>query len=303
MAERRIRFGVIGGGLMGREFASAAARWVHLADLGVRPEIAAVCDTSPDALAWFERLDPRPRLYADYRELLADESVEAVYCAVPHRLHEEVYLACLGAGKHLLGEKPFGIDLAANDAINAGIATHPALLAFGQAGGGDGFDVRLVLVLVQVIGAFFIVLVFVVALFVMAEMDLRPLHQTGKPLRARRKGYDAARDGHQAQARGQEGQRQAHKQQSQRQCPGQPRHLPHLRGMDGKPVRRDEPQKSSLVDALERTLSIRVLLDACLHESHVCIEFVRRVRRGGVRPRVRQDVAVDRRCVHRKLVE
>jgi 3-hydroxyacyl-CoA dehydrogenase len=41
---RTVRFGVIGGGLMGREFASAAARWLHLADLDVRPEIVHVCD-------------------------------------------------------------------------------------------------------------------------------------------------------------------------------------------------------------------------------------------------------------------
>jgi predicted dehydrogenase len=127
MAERRVRFGVIGGGLMGRELASAAARWLHLADLGVRPEIAVVCDTNAETLAWYERVEPHPRLVADYRELLADDSVEAVYVAVPHRLHEEIYVACLEAGKHLLGEKPFGIDLAANDAINRAIAASPEL--------------------------------------------------------------------------------------------------------------------------------------------------------------------------------
>ncbi len=121
MADRVVRFGLIGAGLMGREFASAAARWVHLAELGVRPELAVVCDTSPEALAWYERLDPAPRLVSDYRELLADETVEAVYCALPHDLHEEVYVAALQAGKHLLGEKPFGIDLAANEAINRAI--------------------------------------------------------------------------------------------------------------------------------------------------------------------------------------
>jgi predicted dehydrogenase len=128
MAERVVRFGLIGGGLMGREFASAAARWIHLADLGVRPELAVVCDTSPAALAWYERLDPRPRLVSDYREVLAEDSVEAVYCAVPHQLHEEIYVACLEAGKHLLGEKPFGIDLAANEAIGRAVAAQPGLL-------------------------------------------------------------------------------------------------------------------------------------------------------------------------------
>jgi predicted dehydrogenase len=65
---------------------------------------------------------------SDWEELLADESVEAVYCAVPHHVHAELYVAVLEAGKHLLGEKPFGIDLAANTAINAAIAARPNLL-------------------------------------------------------------------------------------------------------------------------------------------------------------------------------
>jgi predicted dehydrogenase len=113
---------------MGREFASAAARWVHLAEIGVRPEVAAVCDVNEQVLEWYERLDPTPRLLADYRDLLADDSIEAVYCAVPHHLHEEIYIAALRAGKHLLGEKPFGIDAAANAAITAGIEQRPGLL-------------------------------------------------------------------------------------------------------------------------------------------------------------------------------
>ena len=65
---------------------------------------------------------------SDYRHVLEDDTVEAVYVAVPHNLHEEIYVACLRSGKHLFGEKPFGIDLAANAAINAEIAAHPDLL-------------------------------------------------------------------------------------------------------------------------------------------------------------------------------
>lgn len=128
MSGRSVGIGIVGGGLMGRELASAAARWLHLADLGVRPEIVCVCDTSPEVLAWYERLTPLPRLVADYRELLADDRVEVVYCAVPHHLHEELFTAALRAGKHLLGEKPFGIDLAANEAIDREIDRHPELL-------------------------------------------------------------------------------------------------------------------------------------------------------------------------------
>jgi len=128
VAERVVSFGLIGGGLMGREFASACARWVHLEPLGVRPRIVAVADTNPEVLRWYERLDPPPRLVRDYREVLADERVEAVYVPVPHHLHEEICVAALAAGKHLFGEKPFGIDLSANEAISGEIARHPDLL-------------------------------------------------------------------------------------------------------------------------------------------------------------------------------
>ena len=45
-----VRFGIIGCGLMGREFASAAARWCHLTDDISRPEIVGVCDIDAQRL-------------------------------------------------------------------------------------------------------------------------------------------------------------------------------------------------------------------------------------------------------------
>lgn len=123
---QEIRFGVIGLGLMGREFASAAARWCHLLDMDVKPVITAVCDTSPKAIEWFEQNIPSVTFStSDYGELLAREDVDAVYCAVPHHLHERFYTDIIRAGKHLLAEKPFGIDLEANRHIMAVLEAHP----------------------------------------------------------------------------------------------------------------------------------------------------------------------------------
>ena len=123
---KTIRFGIVGCGLMGREFASAAARWCHLPGMRVRPEIVGVCDTNEALLGWYvENFDTVAVSTADYRELLANEAVEAVYVAVPHNLHRQVYCDVISAGRHLLGEKPFGIDKPANDAILACIAAHP----------------------------------------------------------------------------------------------------------------------------------------------------------------------------------
>jgi predicted dehydrogenase len=123
------RFGVIGCGLMGREFASAAARWLHLSNPAARPEIVAVCDTNPALMDWFADNVPSVRQRTtDYRALLANPDVDAIYCAVPHVLHQEFYIAILEAGKHLLGEKPFGMDLIQNRAIMAALARRPDLV-------------------------------------------------------------------------------------------------------------------------------------------------------------------------------
>ena len=124
-----IRFGVIGCGLMGREFASAAARWLHLATPSARPEIVAVCDTNSSLMDWFaDNVPSVSQRTTNYHELLANPDVDAIYCAVPHVLHEEFYTAILKAGKHLLGEKPFGMDFAQNDAIMKVLAEHPELV-------------------------------------------------------------------------------------------------------------------------------------------------------------------------------
>ncbi|MEM6391295.1 MAG: Gfo/Idh/MocA family oxidoreductase [Planctomycetota bacterium] len=127
-AIKTLRFGVIGAGLMGREFASAAARWCHLLDQNVRPEIVAVCDPNPQAVAWFEQAVPTVTFTTDdYKQLIARDDVDAIYCAVPHHLHSQLYTDIIASGKHLLGEKPFGIDQPTNRQILETIAANPGV--------------------------------------------------------------------------------------------------------------------------------------------------------------------------------
>jgi predicted dehydrogenase len=129
-AEKNIRFGLIGCGLMGREFASAVARWCHLLESDVKPEIVAVCNRTLQRTEWYsQQFDSIQQVTDDYRQLLANQEVDAVYIAVPHHLHQEIYCAAIEAGKHLMGEKPFGIDLPANQAILASLANHPEVVA------------------------------------------------------------------------------------------------------------------------------------------------------------------------------
>ena len=111
--KQTMRVGIIGGGLMGREAASAFGRWFVLENFPVRAELVAVCDLQPRLLDWFRNVPGVKLLTKEHRELLRSPHVDVVYVAVPHNLHERMYLDVLDAGKDLLAEKPFGIDLKA----------------------------------------------------------------------------------------------------------------------------------------------------------------------------------------------
>jgi len=123
---KTINFAVIGCGLMGREFGSAVLRWRHLTADIATPQIIGVCNRSPGPREWFDAF-PLKYSVSDYRELLDKPDIDAVYCAVPHDAHEQIYVDVINAGKHLMAEKPFGIDKKANANILAAIKNNPGV--------------------------------------------------------------------------------------------------------------------------------------------------------------------------------
>ena len=110
---------------MGREVAAAIQRWPALIDHPVRPRLTAVCDINESALDWFDEIDTVTTKVTDYKDLLSDASIDVIYVAVRHDLHERIYSDVIAAGKSLLAEKPFGIDQSAAEAILAAVEKHP----------------------------------------------------------------------------------------------------------------------------------------------------------------------------------
>jgi len=118
MSQSTLRWGIIGGGLMGREFAAALGRWFALVDETLpAASLVAVCDLNPAAREWFRRVPTVSQITASADELLSNPDVDAVYIALPHNLHQEFYLKALRASKDVLAEKPFGIDLDAAQTV------------------------------------------------------------------------------------------------------------------------------------------------------------------------------------------
>jgi predicted dehydrogenase len=109
------RWLLVGSGDIARKRVAAAIQSVCPGGL------AAVCDVNKEraeALAHDYGVD---RVYSDFDAALARADADAVYVATPVSLHSRQAAAALKAGRHVLVEKPLGLD-----AIDAAIALHAA---------------------------------------------------------------------------------------------------------------------------------------------------------------------------------
>ncbi len=88
--------------------ALAASQLCHIAAIGARHADRAAALGSRLA----EPGDASPRAYGSYEQVIADPAVEVVYIALPNDAHLPWALEALRADKHVLCEKPLGLDAA-----------------------------------------------------------------------------------------------------------------------------------------------------------------------------------------------
>lgn len=106
----KVKCGIIGLGAWGREILGTLQR---------QPEaqVTAVCDTYGLMLRRAASNSPGATSFEDYRKLLEDKSVQAVFVATPTHLHKEIVLDALKAGKHVYCEAPLANSLEDTKAI------------------------------------------------------------------------------------------------------------------------------------------------------------------------------------------
>lgn len=108
---RAIRFGVIGAHNRGK-----ISLLAHRPHEGL--ELKIVCATHLNGLDFYRDACGQELTFTtDYREVLADPAIDAVFVCTPDHLHAEHAIAALGAGKHVFLEKPMATTIEDCDRI------------------------------------------------------------------------------------------------------------------------------------------------------------------------------------------
>ncbi len=106
---RELRVGVVGFGWMGQAHSRSLARnGTIFADSGYETRLAVCADSDPDRRELAAQRFGFDRVVDDWRELVEDPDLDAIWITAPNMLHLEVVEAVAAAGKAVFCEKPVG---------------------------------------------------------------------------------------------------------------------------------------------------------------------------------------------------
>ena len=115
MSERKLRFGVLGAGRIGK---------IHIENLVNRiagAEVVALSDVVPEALAAVAAKFGISRVFPDYRQVLDLPEVDAVVICTPTNTHAQIILDAAARGKQIFCEKPTELSIEKIAAVNEAV--------------------------------------------------------------------------------------------------------------------------------------------------------------------------------------
>ena len=103
MESKKIRWGILGTGRIAKVLATA----LQVVDNSVIYSVGSRTKLKANEFASEFNI---PNAYGSYEELVSDPNVDVIYIATPHNLHLENALLAMNNGKHVLCEKPLGVN-------------------------------------------------------------------------------------------------------------------------------------------------------------------------------------------------
>lgn len=116
-----LRWGVLAPG-------GIANSWVGSLHANTDQRVEAVASRSLARAEEFAAKHGIERAYGSYEQLVADPDIDAVYVAAPHSEHLALGLLAIAAGKHVLIEKPIGVNAAQARELKAAAAAAGVLV-------------------------------------------------------------------------------------------------------------------------------------------------------------------------------
>lgn len=101
--KKPLRIGMVGTNFVSEWFCEA----VRASDCA---RVEAICSRSADTAKRFAAERGIENIFCDFDEFVDFQKLDAIYLASPNMLHERQALAALSAGKHVLCEKPLGMN-------------------------------------------------------------------------------------------------------------------------------------------------------------------------------------------------
>lgn len=118
---RKLRWGILSTAKIGTQ------KVIPAMQQGERCEIHAIASRTLETAQQAARELGIPKAHGSYEALLADPEVEAIYNPLPNHLHVPWSIKALEAGKHVLCEKPIGLDAAEGQKLVDAAKAHPEL--------------------------------------------------------------------------------------------------------------------------------------------------------------------------------
>ncbi len=129
--EKPIRVGLIGAGWYGK---SDLFRLIQVANI----EVVSLCDVdehmlsnAAELVSQRQKSGKKPRMYSDYRKMLAEKDLDIVLIGSPDHWHALQGIEALKAGAHVYLQKPISVDVVEGEALISAASKYGKVIQVG----------------------------------------------------------------------------------------------------------------------------------------------------------------------------